>query len=282
MPDTMPATVQITRETAAVAVLRLNRPDRLNALNFTCVSDLHDALDELAADDACKVIVLTGAGRGFCAGLDLKDFGTVPEVGAHRHRHAGISGQAFLANLAQHIHDTPQIVLAAINGPAYGGGLALAAACDLRIASTSATMASAFIRTGLTGTDVGITYFLPRLIGASRAFDMIVTGRTIDAGEAERMGLVSLVVADADLETTALDMASQIASFTSFGLRRTKEVMWHNLEASSLAAAIALENRNQELGSREPEVIEYMQRYSQQKVGRPGSSPPPPADGSSA
>ena len=268
----MPDTVQITHESAAVAVLRLNRPDRLNALNFGCVSELHDSLDALAADDACKVIVLTGAGRGFCAGLDLKDFGSVPDVGTHRHRHAGISGQAFLANLAQHIHDTPQIVLAAINGAAYGGGFALAAACDLRIASTSATMASAFIRTGLTGTDVGITYFLPRLIGASRAFDMIVTGRTIDAAEAERMGLVSMVVADADLETTAFDMAAQIASFTSFGLRRTKEVMWHNLEASSLAAAIALENRNQEIGSREPEVIEYMQRYSQQKVGRRPSS----------
>lgn len=267
--DTAPEarTVEVTRPSAAVAVIRLNRPDRLNALNFQCVTHLHDALDEVAADDACKVVILTGAGRGFCAGLDLKGFGEVPAVGTHRHRHAGISGQAYLANLAQHIHDTPQIVIAAINGPAYGGGLALACASDLRIAGTSASMASAFIRTGLTGTDVGITYFLPRLIGASRAFDLIVTGRTIDAAEADRIGLVSMVVPDDHLESTALEMAEQVASFTSFGLRRTKEVMWHNLDASSLAAAVALENRNQELGAREPEVIEYMQRYSQRMGG---------------
>src|SRR4051794_5899255 len=121
-PATSSPTVEIHRESPAITVIRLNRPDRLNALSFGCVSDLHDALDEVAGDDDCKVIVLTGAGRGFCAGLDLKDFGQVPDVGAHRHRHAGISGQAFLVNLAQHIHDTPQIVLAAINGPAYGGG----------------------------------------------------------------------------------------------------------------------------------------------------------------
>jgi enoyl-CoA hydratase len=128
-------------------------------------------------------------------------------------------------------------------------------------------MASAFIRTGLTGTDVGITYFLPRLIGASRAFDMILTGRTIDAHEAERMGLVSRVTADEELMPTALQMAEQMATFTSFGLRRTKEVMWHNLDASSVAAAIALENRNQELGARDPEVIEFMRRYAEQRVG---------------
>lgn len=247
-------------------VLRLNRPDRLNALNYTCVSELHDALDELAADDSCKVVVLTGSGRGFCSGLDLKDFGSPPAVGAHRHRHAGISGQAFLANLSQHIHDTPQTIIAAVNGPAYGGGLALAAACDLRIASTSASFSAAFIRTGLTGTDVGITYFLPRLIGASRAFDMILTGRTIDAAEAHQMGFVSRVTLDEDLVSTAREMAEQMAAFTSFGLRRTKEVMWHNLEASSLAAAIAMENRNQELGAQDPEVQAFMQRYSEQRV----------------
>lgn len=263
----MTSTIEITAESEGVRIILFDRPERLNALNYECVSELHDALDEVAADDSCTVIVLTGAGRGFCAGLDLKDFGTPPAIGTHRHRHSGISGQAFLSNLAQHIHDTPQVVIAAINGPAYGGGLALACACDLRIAGESATMASAFIRTGLTGTDVGITYFLPRLIGAARAFDLILTGRTIDAAEAERMGLVSRVTPDDELLATALEIANGMAAFTTFGLRRTKEVMWHNLDASSVAAAIALENRNQELGAREPEVVEFMQRYVQQRVG---------------
>lgn len=262
------STVAIEQVNAGVTVIRLDRPDRLNALNYTCVSELHDALDQVGGDDACKVVVLTGSGRGFCAGLDLKDFGTPPAVGTHRHRHAGISGQAFLSNLAQHIHDTPQVVIAAVNGPAFGGGLALACACDLRIAADSATLASAFIRTGLTGTDVGITYFLPRLIGAARAFDMILTGRTIDAAEALQMGLVSRVTPADDLLPTALAMAEQMAAFTAFGLRRTKEVMWHNLDASSVSAAIAMENRNQELGAREPEVQAFMQHYSEQRVGK--------------
>lgn len=255
--------VVVDRPSEHVAVIRLNKPDRLNALCYRMVSELHDALDGVAADDTCKVVVLTGAGRGFCAGLDLRDFGTPPAVGAHAHRRAGTSAQAYLADLAQRLRDTPQIVIAAVNGPAHGGGLAIASACDLRLAARTATFSSAFIKTGLSGTDVGITYFLPRLIGASRAFDLIVTGRTIDAVEAERIGLLSRVVDDGELMDEALATASVVAGYTSFGLRRTKEVMWHNLDASSPAAAIALENRNQELGALMPEVQEYMRSYGE-------------------
>jgi enoyl-CoA hydratase len=257
------STIEVEHPAPHVTTLRLSRPDRLNALNYTLVGELHDALDAVAADDGCRVVILTGAGRGFCAGLDLRDYGTPPDVGTHRHRHAGVSGQGFLANLTQHIHDTPQIVIAAVNGAAFGGGLALAAACDLRIAGESATFCSAFIKTGLTGTDVGITYFLPRLIGAARAFDMILTGRTVDAEEADRMGLVSRVYPDDELYGEATSLAEQVAGFTAFGLRRTKEVLWHNLDASNLGAAIALENRNQELAVHEPEVLEYMSSYGQ-------------------
>jgi enoyl-CoA hydratase len=253
-------TIEVERPAAHVTTLRLNRP-KVNALNYALVAELHDALDAVAADDDCRVVILTGAGRAFCAGLDLRDFGHVPAVGEHRHRHAGVTGQAFLANLTQHIHDTPQVVLAAVNGAAFGGGLALAASCDLRIASTSATFCSAFIKTGLTGTDVGITYFLPRLIGAAPAFDMILTGRTVAADEALRTGLVSRVHADEELADAAIELASTVAGYTAFGLRRTKEVLWHNLEAPSLAAAIAMENRNQELGAQDPEVRAYMDGY---------------------
>jgi enoyl-CoA hydratase len=245
-----------------VRVVRLNRPERLNALDFTMTAELHDALDDIGGDDTAKVIVLTGAGRGFCAGLDLRDTGVPPEPGAHRRRHAGTSGQAFIADLTLHLRETPQVVIAAVNGPAYGGGLAIAAACDLRIAAESASFCSAFIRTGLTGTDIGITYFLPRLIGAAHAFDLILTGRTIDATDAERMGLVSRVTTDADLVATAMTMAGGMAAYTTYGLRRTKEVLWHNLDATSAAAAIALENRNQELGILTPEVRDYMAAYA--------------------
>ena len=250
--------------------ITLNRPARLNALNFELAADLHDALDEVGGDVDCKVVVLTGAGRGFCSGLDLENFGTPPGPGEHRHANAGIGGQEFMANLTVHMRQTPQIIVAAVNGAAYGGGLALAAAADVRIAGASATFCSAFIRTGLTGTDIGISWLLPRLIGAARGFDLIVTGRAVDAHEAEHLGLVSRVVPDDALAEEALATATQVAAYTGIGLRMTKEVMWANLDAPNMAAAIALENRNQQITAANPEVQAYMAEYS--KRSRKGSS----------
>ena len=145
-----------------------------------------------------------------------------------------------MANLTQHIRATPQIVVAAVNGPAFGGGLSLSLACDLRVAARSATFCSAFIRTGLTGTDIGVTYLLPRLIGASRAFDLIVTGRTVDADAAERLGIVSQVFDDDGFLDAVLGVADGIAAYTGVGLRMTKEVMWANLDTPNMAACIAL------------------------------------------
>jgi enoyl-CoA hydratase len=261
------STVAVDPAGAAIRVIRLDRPDRLNAISFELVADLHDALDEVAADERCKVAVLTGAGRGFCAGLDLRDFGTPPAPGEHPHAPAGTGGQSFMANLTQHIRATPQIVLAAVNGPAFGGGLSLALACDLRIAARSATFCSAFIKTGLTGTDIGVTYLLPRLIGASRAFDLIVTGRTVDADTAEHLGIVSQVFDDDGFFDAALAMAQGIAAYTGIGLRMTKEVMWANLDTPNMAACIALENRNQEIAGKSPEVQEFMRAYSGRVTG---------------
>jgi enoyl-CoA hydratase len=261
-------TVRLEAVEPHIAVLTLDRPDRLNAMSFGLVGDLHDALDVVAADAECKVVVLTGAGRGFCAGLDLKGFGTPPAAGAHRHVDARTDGQAFIANLTTHLRATPQVVIAAVNGPAFGGGFSLALACDLRFAARSARFCSAFIRTGLTGTDIGITYLLPRLVGASRAADLILTGREVDATEAEHMGIVSRVVADEELLEHALDTARVMAGYTRTGLLNTKEVLWHNVDTPSLAAAIALENRNQSLAGMTPEVREYMANYRDRTTGR--------------
>jgi enoyl-CoA hydratase len=260
-------TVRIEQPSDAVRIVRLDRPDRLNAITFELVADLHDALDVVAADASCKVAVLTGAGRGFCAGLDLKDFGTPPEPGAHPHYPVGTTGQSFMSNLTQHLRATPQIVVAAVNGPAFGGGLSLALACDLRVAARSATFCSAFIKTGLTGTDIGVTYLLPRLIGASRAFDLIVTGRTVDADAAERLGIVSQVFDDEGFLDAALGVADGIAGYTGIGLRMTKEVMWANLDTPSMAACIALENRNQDIAGRTAEVQEHMGSYRGRVTG---------------
>jgi enoyl-CoA hydratase len=254
--------------TEQVSVIRLNRPDRLNALSFPMVAALHDALDAVAADPNCKVAVLAGAGRGFCAGLDLQDFGQPPAAGEHRWAPAGRNGQAFMSDLTQHLRATPQIVIAAINGAAFGGGLALTLACDLRVAAASSNLCAAFIRTGLTGTDIGISYFLPRLIGASRAFDLMVTGRAVDAVEAERLGIVSRVCADETFWSEVVTMADGIASYTAYGLRNTKEVMWHNLDAPTLASALSLENRNQDLANASSEVRDYMAAYASRITSR--------------
>lgn len=259
--------VKIDKTTEAITTLTLNRPDRLNALTFDLVAALHDALDEVAGDAECKVIVLTGAGRGFCSGLDLRDFGTPPAVGAHPRMTKATDGQAFMSNLTVHLRQTPQVVVAAVRGPAFGGGLALACACDVRIASTTARFCSAFIRTGLTGTDIGISYLLPQLIGASRAADLIFSGREIGAEPAERMGLVSQVVEDGALMDTALGYAQGLANHTHTGLVLTKEVLWHNVDSASMAAAIAMENRNQTIANRAPDVQAHMAAYSQRTVG---------------
>lgn len=250
-----------------VTEVRFNRPDRLNAISFELVTALHDVFDEIAADPDCKVVILRGEGRAFCAGLDLKDFGTPPAPGQHSHMPVGVDAQTFMSNLTVRMRDLPQVIIAAVNGPAFGGGLALACAADIRVAAESARFCSAFIRTGLSGTDIGITYLLPRLIGAANAFDLILTGRDIDAAEALRMGLVSRVVPDDGLDDLAMGYARGMAGYTASGLRTTKEVLWHNVEATNLTSAIALEARNQNLLNYAADVREYMANYRKKTTG---------------
>jgi enoyl-CoA hydratase len=256
------AVVTVQKRTEHISVITLNRPERLNSLTFELVAELHDALDEVGGDEECKVVILTGAGRGFCAGLDLRDFGTPPGPSKHSRTNKAIDGQAFMSNLTVHLRQTPQVVIAAVNGAAFGGGLALACACDVRISAASARFCSAFIRTGLTGTDIGISYLLPQLIGASRAADLIFSGREINAETAERMGLVSEVVADEALDAAVMDYAQTVASHTHTGLVLTKEVLWHNVDATSMPAAIAMENRNQAIAMTRPDVKAHMAAYT--------------------
>jgi len=253
--------VLVERPEAHVARITLNRPARLNAMDHELVACLHDALDEVGGDAETRVVILRGAGKGFSSGLDLQDWGPAPTPGEHPHARVGVGFQEFIANLTQHVRQTPQIVVAAVHGPAYGGGLALACAADLRVAAGSARFCSAFIRTGLTGTDIGISYLLPRLVGAGRALDMIVTGREVDAGEAERIGLVTRLVPDDELDDAALELARGVAGFTATGLVLTKEVFWHNVDSPMLAAALAMENRNQTIAGQTPEVQEYIRAY---------------------
>jgi enoyl-CoA hydratase len=242
-------TVQIDRPADGVTLVTLDRPDKLNAMTSELVGDLHATLDEIGADGTCRVVVLTGAGRGFCAGLDLGGYGTAPGADDLAGVPASFATQQHIAALVPRLRALHQPVIAAVNGPAAGGGLALALASDIRLAGISARFNVAFVRIGLSGCDIGVSWLLPRLIGASRAWELMLTGRIVESDEADRIGLVTKVVPDEELLDAALATAALIARNSPWGVRMTKEVMWSQLEVGSLEAGIDLENRTQILST---------------------------------
>jgi enoyl-CoA hydratase len=228
-----------------VAVITLHRPDRLNAMSIDLVIELHDALVAVGDENETSVVVLTGAGRAFCSGLDLKDYGIIPNIDGLTVGRIAQRSMRYYSKLIPTMRRMPQPVIAAVNGPAYGGGMCLTLGAELRIASTSAVFNSTGIVNGLTSTELGASWLLPRLIGSAHANDILFTGRRIDAAEALRMGLVSRVVDDELVLDTAIEMAAQMCEYSPYGLAMTKDAVWANLEVASLDAAIELEDRNQ-------------------------------------
>ena len=263
----MPGTVRVDRPAGReqVALVTLARPDRLNAMSHELVADLHAALEEVAADNDCRVVVLTGEGRGFCAGLDLKGTGPAPNSEGVGRAQASLKAQQHIARLIPRLRAMPQPVIAAVNGPAAGGGLALALGADIRVAADSARFNVAFVRIGLSGCDIAVSWLLPRLIGAARAFELMLTGRLIDAAEAERIGLVLSVVPDGQVVDAALELADRICQNSPFGVWMTKEVMWSNLEVPSLQAGIDLENRTQLLTTFNEDMQEAMAAFLEKR-----------------
>jgi enoyl-CoA hydratase len=253
--------LELTCPRPEIAVVTLNRPEKLNALSRELVESLHAAITDITADEQCRVVVLTGAGRGFCSGLDLSD-PNPPGVGSGlEFPRSGMRWQERIADLTSRIHRLRQPVIAAVNGPAYGGGLGIAAACDIRLAGESARFCTQFIKLGLGGCDIGVSYTLPRIIGAGPAFDMILTARVVDAEEALRLGLVTRLSADTALLDDALSVAETLCSYGEFGLESTKQVLWANLEASSLEAALHVENRSQILASTGGAVARFSEEF---------------------
>jgi enoyl-CoA hydratase len=248
-----------------ITQLTLNRPERLNAMNYALISELHAALDDLAGDRECRVVVLTGAGRGFCAGLDLAEGASPPSAKGLGRAQAGMTVQKMIAGLVPKMRAMPQPIISAVNGAASGGGLALALASDVRIAAPTARFNVAFVRIGLSGCDIGVSWLLPRLVGASRAFELLLTGRFVDAAEADRIGLVSRVSEADQSVALALDTAQLIVANSPFGVRMTKEVMWSQLEIGSLQAGIDLENRTQVLSSFTGDLTEAMQAFLEKR-----------------
>ena len=262
----------VRRETLedGIDLVTLDRPSSLNSMNNELIGELHDTLDAIKRDRDCRVVILTGEGRGFCAGLDLRGFGDPPHVGDVGRVAAGMTVQQHIADLVPKLRSLRQPVIAAVNGPAAGGGFALALASDVRVCSESARFNVAFVRIGLSGCDIGVSWMLPRLIGASRAFELLLTGRIIDAREAERIGLVLEVVPDGTVVDRALETARLITRNSPIGVWFTKEVMWSNLEIPSLQAGIDIGNRNQILASQTEDSREAMASFLEKREPRFG------------
>lgn len=262
----VPATLDLDTSHDGVAVLRLNRPDRLNAINEAMRDELVQTFAALAADHGVRAVVLTGSGRGFCSGLDVRNFGPAmldadaPAIDRLRFQEA-------MAALTEVIRALPQPVVAAVNGPCVGAGLALCLASDIRICSSAASFGNAAILLGLSGGEMGTSYHLPRIVGTSVAADWMLTGRTVSAEEADRRGLVSELVEPDRLIERALEMAALIAGLAPLGVQLTKRALQANTDAS-LDAALELENRNQVLTHATDEAAARRQPWSERANDR--------------
>ncbi|MEQ9528686.1 MAG: enoyl-CoA hydratase/isomerase family protein [Parvibaculaceae bacterium] len=235
----------IVKKEGAVDWLTLNRPDALNAMNPELVDELQDYFGRLYTDHSVRIVVIKGAGRAFCAGLDLKDRSNRDDSATSGSPQAGLVSQRRISEIVMRMRRCPQAIISLVHGPACGGGFALALASDIRIAGKSARMNAAFIRIGLSACDIGVSYFLPRLVGVAIASELMMTGRFINADRAERVGLVSEVVEDEKLEEAARPYIEEMLTTSPLGLRLTKECLNMSVDAGSLEAAVAMEDRNQ-------------------------------------
>ena len=265
--------LRITPLEGQVVELQLHRPQSRNALSWELMRELKAALHLLDQDNRVRVIILSGAGKSFCAGLDLLDQNnpdslrdTIGEIKAGSR--AGMRAQEYMADIALLMRRIQQPIIAAVHGHAYGGGLALVLACDLRIAASSARFCSQFIRLGVSGCDFGVSYTLPRLIGASRAHDMMLTARVVDAERAEQWGLVTRLTSDVALTEEARALARSLTEFSPYGVISTKQAMWENLNAQSLQQALQLENRNQILNGLSGDVEEAAAAFFEKRPPR--------------
>jgi enoyl-CoA hydratase len=260
--------------------ITLNRPDRRNALGQQILVELHGIVDTLLADPTARVVILQGAGAGWCSGADIKG-GDTEGLDAHpmaalAQRVQGaitrnFASQELMAGLFERIHRMRLPVIAAVNGAAHGGGFALALACDIRIASPEASFGAVFIKRGVSACDMGSSYLLPRFVGASRSAELLLTGRVFDAAEAERIGLLLDVVPRENLLERALVTARQITENPPLAVWMTKETMWQTVDAPSMRHALDMENRTQIMCTATGELTEAFTAF---REGRPATWQP--------
>jgi enoyl-CoA hydratase len=237
--------VLVDRPRPHVALVTLNRPERMNSMAFDVMIPLKQTLAALTYDNDVRVVVLTGAGTGFSSGADHKSAGAVPHVDGLTRPSYALRSMELLDEVILAMRRLHQPIIAAVNGAAIGGGLCLALAADIRVASDGAYFRAAGINNGLTASDLGLSYLLPRAIGSSRAFEIMLTGRDVDAAEAERIGLVSRQVPAAQLLPTCYDMAARMAAFSRPGTELTKRTLWTGLDASTLEGHMQAEGLGQ-------------------------------------
>jgi enoyl-CoA hydratase len=226
--------IELDRPRPHVALITLNRPERMNAMAFDVMIPFRDTLRELSLDNDCRVVVITGAGKGFCSGADLVGTGVLPNIDGLKRTSIARRAMKILDDVILAVREMHQPVIAAVNGAAIGGGFCLASACDIRVAADTAYFRAAGINNGLTSTELGISYLLPRQIGFSRAFDILLTGRDVDAAEAERIGLVSQVVPGGGLLDCCYELAEGIIGFSHVGVEITKQLLWASYDAGGL------------------------------------------------
>ena len=249
-----------------IALVTLNRPDRLNALTPRLIEEMERVVAAVDLDPSLRAVVLTGAGRGFSAGLDMQGADSAPPGAEHVSPTVrGFMGQDQIASLNESIHRSRKPWIAAVNGPCVGGGFAIALACDIRVASTSATFGAVFLKIGVSNCDMGTSYFLPRYVGASRSAELLLTARIFPADEAAEMGLLIDVVDDGTVVDRALETAKLIRGNAPFGTWMTKETMWQTLDAPSLRHAIDIENRTQIMCSANGETAEAMRAFAEKR-----------------
>ena len=248
-----------------IGLLTLNRPERLNAIDHDMLRALRAFFDERHRDFGTRVIVITGAGRGFCAGLDLKMDGPAWQPGVGPVQNV-LTFQEDIADLMVKMRNCPQPLIAAVNGPATGGGLSIAIASDMRIGTENARFACSYLNLGLGGADVGSSYFLPKIAGSAHAADMLYSGRIVDAAEAKEMGLITRIVPNDELVPLAFSIADgMIRKASPLGLRLTKQVLNETVTGISLDSALKLENRNQILASQTTDATEARRAWAEKR-----------------
>jgi enoyl-CoA hydratase len=253
--------MRVERARENVLLVTMDRPERLNAITFGTFDEISDLCAKVTADTSIRAVVITGRGRAFCAGLDLDEANTLESMTTMEMMY----GQEHWAAAFEQLYELPVPLIAAINGPATGGGLAIALAADIRIASTAARFNAAFVRIGLSSGDIGVSWALPRIIGMGHAAEMMLTGRFYEAEEAHRIGLVNRVVDPSELLDSAYETASQIAGNTPLGVMLTKRLLASNVDAGSLRGAMEIENRGQVLATRGEDFREALSAFREKR-----------------